>query len=321
MATYKGIQGNSVQKLSSDPTASEAVGQLWYNSSSGNFKIGTQSAGAWASSASVNTGGQYRVGCGNTATAGLLFGGVAGSVLTATESWNGTAWTELTGNLLVGTNEGGGATSGTQTATLSFGAPPATCETWDGTSWSEGNNMLSGALLNQSCGGTATAAIAMGGPGSNQTEIYDGTSWSEVNNMLSSFGQKAGCGSTTSAISAGGRPPTQTAADLYDGTSWATTGSLNTGRYYQGAAGDSGTAAIMFAGIPPPSGLKVTESFDGSTWTEVGDLSAVSSNMGGGVGNSTAAFACNTGTPVGGSPTNVEVWADPVYTNKTVTVS
>ena len=29
MATYKGIQGYTVQKLSSDPTASEAVGQLW----------------------------------------------------------------------------------------------------------------------------------------------------------------------------------------------------------------------------------------------------------------------------------------------------
>jgi hypothetical protein len=32
MATYKGIQGYTVQKLSSDPTAAEAVGQLWYNS-------------------------------------------------------------------------------------------------------------------------------------------------------------------------------------------------------------------------------------------------------------------------------------------------
>jgi len=31
MATYKGIQGYSVQKLSSDPTASEAAGQLFYS--------------------------------------------------------------------------------------------------------------------------------------------------------------------------------------------------------------------------------------------------------------------------------------------------
>ena len=44
MATYKGIQGYSVQKLSSDPTASEAAGQLWYNSTLGKFKIATERA-------------------------------------------------------------------------------------------------------------------------------------------------------------------------------------------------------------------------------------------------------------------------------------
>ena len=50
MATYKGIQGYSVQKLSSDPTASEAEGQLWYNSTSGKFKISVarcRSLGCW----------------------------------------------------------------------------------------------------------------------------------------------------------------------------------------------------------------------------------------------------------------------------------
>ena len=39
MGTYKGIQGYTVQKLATDPTASEAVGQLWYNSTAGKFKI------------------------------------------------------------------------------------------------------------------------------------------------------------------------------------------------------------------------------------------------------------------------------------------
>ena len=55
MATYKGIQGYSVQKLSSDPTASEADGQLWYNSSSAKFKLGTAGTGAWASGGALNT--------------------------------------------------------------------------------------------------------------------------------------------------------------------------------------------------------------------------------------------------------------------------
>ena len=49
MATYKGIQGYTVQKLSSDPTASaDTEGQLWYNSVSGKFKIVVAAAGVWA---------------------------------------------------------------------------------------------------------------------------------------------------------------------------------------------------------------------------------------------------------------------------------
>ena len=54
MADYKGIQGYTVQKLSSDPDKSEADGQLWYNSSAGKFKIGTSATGAWASGGDIN---------------------------------------------------------------------------------------------------------------------------------------------------------------------------------------------------------------------------------------------------------------------------
>jgi len=40
MATYKGIQGYSVQTLASDPSPTASVeGQLWYNSTSGTYKI------------------------------------------------------------------------------------------------------------------------------------------------------------------------------------------------------------------------------------------------------------------------------------------
>ena len=43
MGTYKGIQGESVETLSSDPTPTQAhVGKLWYNSTSGAFKIATE---------------------------------------------------------------------------------------------------------------------------------------------------------------------------------------------------------------------------------------------------------------------------------------
>ena len=39
MATYKGIQGQSVQTLASDPSpTASAEGQLWYNSTTYAFK-------------------------------------------------------------------------------------------------------------------------------------------------------------------------------------------------------------------------------------------------------------------------------------------
>ena len=57
MATYKGIQGYSVQKLSTDPTASsDTTGQLFYNSTSGDFKVSVAGAGAWASGGARNNG-------------------------------------------------------------------------------------------------------------------------------------------------------------------------------------------------------------------------------------------------------------------------
>ena len=40
MATYKGIQGFTVQSLSDDPSASaDTEGQVWYNTTEGKFKI------------------------------------------------------------------------------------------------------------------------------------------------------------------------------------------------------------------------------------------------------------------------------------------
>jgi hypothetical protein len=74
MATYKGIQGYTVQSLSSDPPAAQSAGQLWYNNDSGAFKIGTQGAGAWSSGGALNTGrGQF--GLTGIVTAAVAFGG------------------------------------------------------------------------------------------------------------------------------------------------------------------------------------------------------------------------------------------------------
>ena len=99
MATYKGIQGYTVQKLSDDPTVSEAVGQLWYNSTSGDFKVGTSAAGAWASGGSLNQARTTGVGYGITSDTAGAVGGYRSSpsagVVANNEQYNGTAWTEV----------------------------------------------------------------------------------------------------------------------------------------------------------------------------------------------------------------------------------
>jgi hypothetical protein len=112
----------------------------------------------------------------------------------ATESWNGTSWTEVN-DLNTARKKLGGA--GTQPAALAFGGLIATpaltgvTESWNGTSWTEVNDLntiraeLGGA-------GTQTAALAIGGNGEpglfttkTETESWDGTSWTEVNNLNS----------------------------------------------------------------------------------------------------------------------------------------
>ena len=75
MATYKGIQGYTVQKFSSDPTASEVAGQLFYNSATGKFKISVAGAGAWASGGNLNTGRGATAGGIGIQTAALIAAG------------------------------------------------------------------------------------------------------------------------------------------------------------------------------------------------------------------------------------------------------
>jgi len=91
MATIKGIKGIKVQSLTSDPTASEAAGQLWYNTTSSALKYAIEGAGSWASSNPMNQGrGQF--GLTGIVTAALAFAG-SPAQKTNTEEYDGTSWT------------------------------------------------------------------------------------------------------------------------------------------------------------------------------------------------------------------------------------
>jgi len=320
MATYKGIQGYSVQKLSSDPTASEAVGQLWYNSVGGKFKIGTSGTGAWASGGAVNTSRSEPGGAG-TQTAGLIFAGEPPNT-GKTEKYDGTSWTELNDLTTVRFAPGGG---GTQTAAMCFGGQPTpsvttSSETWDGTSWSEGADILTArgrAAASQS--GTPSAMLFFGGTTNSivkydLTETWNGTSWTETADLNEGRFYLGGVGTSTAALAIGGDPALDV-TETWNGTSWTEVADLNTGRGQVAGAGST-TAALAFGGLP--AGTVKTEKWDGTSWTEVGDL-ALARWESAGIGTSAVALsAAGNPTP---SPNSCEEWNDPVYTIKTVTVS
>jgi len=77
--------------------------------------------------------------------------------------------------------------------------------------------------------------------------------------------------------------------------SFATGGNLNTARNNVGGAGTQ-TASLAFGGAAPPN-VDITEKYNGTAWTEVGDMNTARSKiMGSGFGLQTAAIACGGAT-------------------------
>jgi hypothetical protein len=96
MATYKGIQGFTIQNLSADPS-NPIEGQVWYNSTSNVWKVEeATTAGAWATGNNLNTARRTRR-CRYT-NSSFSFWWNSNSI-TATEEYNGSTWTTISGNL------------------------------------------------------------------------------------------------------------------------------------------------------------------------------------------------------------------------------
>ena len=323
MATYKGIQGYSVQKLSSDPgTLGDVVGQLWYNSGSGKFKVAVQAAGAWAAGSDLNTARYRWMGGFGTTTAGVVVGGLKTPGYTASalvESYNGSAWTEVADIPARADNWA----TGTSTAGISgTGSNLNTVYEFDGTSWAAGGNYPE-SCSRTNASGTQTATLAQGGappPGSysNITAEYDGTSWSLGGVYPSVHANGAQCGTQAAGFAIGGyNPGTTVDCNQYNGSTWSETADTNTGHgECGGSQSGTTTAAMVVAGAPGTPAQ--TEIWNGTAWTEVADL-ANGRSSGASVGTSTVAMY------MGGSPVSpgvlTEEWAGSPVTAKVVTVS
>ncbi len=255
-----------------------------------------------------------------TSTSTLIFGGYpagggAPGYADKTESWNGSAWTEV-GDLNLGRGYFGGAGASNALA-LGFGgdipATPARAQTesWNGSAWTEVND-LNTARYGPHYGGIGTYidTLCVGGYTEQAVvEQWNGSSWTEVADIATGRENCSAAGSNTNgAIMAGGS--TSTTAQLATAQewnnavpvgAWSTSTAMNTGRIYfdgevnnlntarsgLGGAGTS-TASLMFGGTNPGQ-LAQTESWNGSSWTEVADLNSAGGTSGAG-GTSTSAL-------------------------------
>ena len=334
MATYKGIQGYSVQKLSSDPTASEAVGQLWYNSTAGKFKIAVEAAGTWATGGDVNVGKLSMIGFGISQDAVLKSVGEGGSpsgYTNKTETYNGVTWTEVAAG---SQSCSGGAGFGTTAAGINVSGNPVSpggiTQTWNGSAWADGNScntQITGAAgIGTEGAGMKASGVTPPPAATVDTETYNGSTWSESPDVNQATYQLMGAGTTTAAIIGGGVQLPNTnynTAEEYNGTSWTAVTAMNNGRAGFGCA-TSGTQNdwLVFGGGPDtPAYIDKTEKWNGTGWTELANMgTALANGASGGVSGSALSVM---GRGPGSIPFGVitEEWTEPVYTNKTVTVS
>ena len=321
MADLKTFSGFPVQNLSSDSTS---VGQLYYNTSSGQFKAileGGAPIGTWASSGDVNTARYRMQGGAGTQTAGLIAGG--SPTTSATEEYNGAAWATVNAMPAATTDFG---LAGLQTAALGVagevgGSQVNTVLEYDGTNWTAGG-VFPAAAQRVSVGGTQTAGITVGGamPGyANSTFHYNGSSWTAGGNYPTVRANGATAGTQTAAIAYGGyTPPATTDSNIYNGSSWTEITSMNTARAEMGFSGSgTQTSTLAFAGSSSSPTRVDTESWNGTTWTEVANLAA-SRNSGGCFGSASAAVYA-----AGSPPTiaSTEEWTAADIQVKTLTTS
>jgi hypothetical protein len=326
MATYKEINGVKVVTKTSDPTASESVGTVWYNSTSpAALKYTIESAGAWSSGGALNQG-RYRGGGGGigTLTEGMVTGGYSTTLpgyIVATEQYDGSTWTEgPMANYPTATGDCGQC--GDVTASLVAGgnatSPVDSVFEGNGSTWSAGGAFPS-AKIRIGLAGSQTATLSVTGtPPTTYTNCfhYNGTAWTAGGAYVQG-GYNIGVGGTeTAAIAADGYgPPGGDSSDAatYNGTTWTEITSTTNARGEFSFSTKGTPTSFIATGNTPGA----TEKWDGSSWTEIADMgTGRSSSFSGGTAG--ALFVAG-GNP--GGVTTTENWEDPVYTIKTVTVS
>jgi hypothetical protein len=218
---------------------------------------------SWSEESDLNTARSYVVGMG-TSTASLAVSGYPGKA--NSESWNGSAWTDT--NALNTAREYAGGTSVSSTSGLCFGGNPqkTNTESWNGTVWTEVNDLATGRHYVKGAGPDSTSALAFGGY--TTTDVANTEEWSFPSGPHLNEGDLFLSGGTTlKGFGKFAGVPTAT---------WASVANMNVARAQPGTgAGSTSTNCLAIGGYDnPPLQYKANiENFDGSSWTELNDLS------------------------------------------------
>jgi hypothetical protein len=322
MATYYGTYGQKVQYLASDPSDPQ-IGQVWYNSTSAILKVRqVTTTGTWASGGNVNTARRV-MGQAGLQTASIIFGGFVPPNTAATESYNGTSWTNVPATLSSPRVNLSGA--GTATAALAIGGNPGnitTTQLYNGSTWTTNPTGLNTGRSELGAVGIQTAALAFGGSGGpSASESWNGSTWTSTPSLNTGRYGISGAGTQTAALGFMGYvPPMSAATESFNGSSWTSVNSMNTARSSGGGAGTQ-TKCIAFGGESPTT--TATEEWNGTSWaTSPGSLTTARVKMGFGPNGTYSDAICCSGEGSGGNVANTEEWTGAgVGLTKTVTVS
>ena len=269
---------------------------------------------SWTELNDLNTA-RHSMGASGVYTAGLAAGGYNGTANVAVhEQWNGSTWTESTD--LNTARRGVGSSGPSSTAALISGGYTTTyssvTEDWNGSAWTEVADLATGREQHHGSG-SSTSGLAFGGsisPGRTAaTEewtfsgVQPGDEASYADAITGDFYYNSTTGQFKT-VNTGGAPI---------GT-WASGGAMNSAKRLQGGSGSSNTAALVFGGRQiPGTNVTETESYDGTSFTEVADLSRTNEKAYiAGAGTQTAALA------IGGAPPGVlgltEQWNGSAWT-------
>ena len=329
MAEYREIQGSAVQSRTSSTGLIE--GEIWYDSSTGNFKLQTLVASSWASAPTL-PGARQPAGQAGTQTAMVLAGGYPGTNDT-TMTYDGTTWSAPGNNLNTARSvcclwgiQGAAVCAGTGTSGAPYTSGTA-AEEYNGTSWSN-SNPINTSRFGVFAGGTLTQGVIAGGAGpstySAAVEEYDGTSFSSETSIPGAQGNGAsGADLQTDMMCVGGGPGTKTTNSYYNGTSWTTKNSLSGSgrRGNMGSINSSSAPGFTTGGETATTNpITTTEEWDGTSFSSGLALPAATRDMAGADGGTGYAGLVSGGFNTTTANQSFE-WTGVQVSSKTITTS